>query len=444
MHAYCFPILRGLFSNIVLDCSQSHDIILRIMNAPSPLYPRLIEARVAEALADTPVVLIGGPRQVGKTTLVRQMADQGRRYLTLDDELTCLAAREDPVGLIRSLDCAVIDEIQRAPQLLLAIKKSVDEDRRPGRFLLTGSANLMVLPTVADSLAGRMEALTLLPLSQSEMHGTSANWLDSVFAGQFPGMSAPLVGEALVESVLRGGYPEVVSRATPRRRTAWARQYIDAIIQRDVRDVAGVDRLDQLPRFLRALAQVSGQLCNYSLLGAEVGLDHKTAARYVGIFEQMYLLRRIEVWARNGLKRVVKTAKVQFIDSGLLATLTDFSPAGAQQDRSRFGRLLETFVYGELMKHATTADGDYRLLYYRDHDQFEVDVVVENTAGLLLGIEIKAAASVRESDLRGLKRLAKVVGDQFKLGVILYDGTETLPLGEDFWAVPISSLWGRC
>jgi uncharacterized protein len=413
------------------------------MNAPPLLYSRRIEARVAEALADTPVVLIAGPRQAGKTTLVRQMADPGLRYLTLDDELTLLAAREDPVGMIRSLDKAIIDEIQRAPSLLLAIKKSVDEDRRPGRFLLTGSANLMALPSVADSLAGRMETLTLLPLSQSEMHGSTLNWLDSAFAGHLPKLSTPLVGEALVEAVLRGGYPEAVSRATARRRTAWARQYIDAIIQRDVRDVASIDRIDQLPRFLRTLAQVSGQMCNYTQLGGQVGLDHKTAARYVSVFEQMYLLKRVEVWARNRINRVVKTPKMQFIDSGLLSTLIDLTPATAAQDRRRFGHVLETFVYGELLKHATSADDDYQLLYYRDHDQFEVDVVIENAAGQLIGVEIKAAASVGKNDLRGLKRLASIAGEQFKLGVILYDGTETLPLGERLWAAPISSLWGQ-
>lgn len=193
------------------------------------------------------------------------------------------------------------------------------------------------------------------------------------------------MGEALVEAVLRGGYPEAVSRASSRRRTAWTRQYIDAIIQRDVRDVAGVDRLDQLPRFLRALAQVSGQLCNYTQLGAQVGLDHKTAARYISVFEQMYLLKRVEVWAGNRLKRMVKTPKVQFIDSGLLSTLIDLTPATAAQVRSRFGHVLETFVYGELLKHATTADGDYQLLYYLDHDQCEVDIVVENAGGQLVG-----------------------------------------------------------
>lgn len=261
-----------------------------------------------------------------------------------------LAAREDPVGLIRSLDRAVIDEIQRAPQLLLAIKKAVDEDRRPGRFLLTGSANLMALPTVADSLAGRMETLTLLPLSQAELHanGDSANWIDHAFAGTLLKVSAPVTGTALVDVVLKGGYPEALVR-TPRRRTVWARQYIDALIQRDVRDIADIAKLDELPRFLRALAQVAGQLCNYTQLGGQVGLDHKTAASYVALFEQMYLLRRVDVWARNRLSRVLKTPKLQFIDSGLLAILMGQTPAAIIQDRTRFGALLETFIFAELL-----------------------------------------------------------------------------------------------
>ena len=412
------------------------------MESPS-LLPRRIEPRIAEALLDTPVVLLAGPRQAGKTTLVRHIAaQQGLRYLTLDDGLTLLSAREDPVGMVRSLDRAVIDEIQRAPQLLLAIKKSVDEDRRPGRFLLTGSANLMALPTVADSLAGRMETLSLLPLSQSEIALRQANWIDQAFAGRILQASMPAVGEALVERVLRGGYPEAVARPAGRRRTTWARQYIDALIERDVRDIAHIDKLDQLPRFLRALAHTAGQMCNYTQLGAQVGLDGKTALRYCGVFEQMYLLQRIDVWARNRLSRVVKTAKLQFLDAGLLASLLDLTAQEVAQDRTRFGNVLETFVFGELLKHSTTAQDDYRLMYYRDADKFEVDVVIENAAGQLVGVEVKAAATVKASDLRGLKKWAALAGPQFRLGVVLYDGTETLPLGDGLWAAPLSSLWG--
>ncbi len=411
------------------------------MNLPL-LYPRQIEQRLAEALLDTPVVLLAGPRQAGKTTLVRQIAAKGLRYLTLDDELTLLSAREDPVGMIRSLDRAVIDEIQRAPQLLLAIKKNVDEDRRPGRFLLTGSANLMALPLIADSLAGRMETLTLLPLSQTEIEGRSANWIDQAFAGHLLRADTPALGDELVERVLRGGYPEAVSRVSAKRRVTWGRQYTDALIQRDVRDVAGIDKLEQLPRFLHALAQTAGQMCNYSQLAGQVGLDGKTAARYAGVFETMYLLKRVDVWARNRLSRIVKTPKLQFIDSGLLAVLVNLSFEEVRKDRTRFGHALETFVFGELLKHTTSAEGDYQLLYYRDADKVEVDIVIENAAGQLVGVEVKASATVKASDLRGLRKLAALAGDQFKMGVLLYDGAETLPLGDGIWAAPMSSLWG--
>ena len=407
-------------------------------------YSRTIAPRIAEAREDTPVILLVGPRQAGKTTLVKHIAEhQGLRYLTMDDELTRLSASEDPVGMIRNLDRAVIDEIQRAPQLLLAIKKSVDEDRRPGRFLLTGSANLMALPTVVDSLAGRMETLTLLPLSQSEIESRSVNWIDSAFAGRILEADRLSLGEDLVDRVLRGGYPEAISRGSVKRRVTWARQYVDAIVQRDVRDIASIDKLDQLPRFLSALAQTAGQMCNYTQLGGQVRLDGKTASRYVGILEQMYLLRRIEVWARNRLSRVVKTPKLQFIDSGLLSALLDLNADEVRLDRTRFGRVLESFVYSELLKHATVADGRYHVMYYRDADKVEVDIVIENAAGKLVGVEVKAAATVKDSDLRGLKKLAGLAGDQFLMGVVLYDGTETAPLGNRLWAAPLSSLWGQ-
>lgn len=409
---------------------------------PQSLYPRWIEPRIDEALLDTPVVLLAGPRQAGKTTLVRQIAERGLHYLTLDDELTLLSAREDPVGMIRNLDRAVIDEIQRAPELLLAIKKSVDEDRRPGRFLLTGSANLMALPTVADSLAGRMETLMLLPLSQSEIENRPANWVDRFFAGEILTTKPPVLGSNLVERVLRGGYPEAVARPTEKRRTAWARHYINAILQRDVRDIAEIDKLDQLPRFLNALAQTAGQMCNYSKLGGQVGLDGKTVCRYINVFEQMYLLKRIDVWARNRLKRVVKTPKLQFIDSGLLSVLTNIGHKDVALAKTGYGHILESFVFGELLKHSATSDDDYRLLYYRDADKYEVDMVIENSAGQLLGVEVKASATVKERDLRGLKKLSGLAGDQFTAGVLLYDGDETMPLGSNLWAAPLSTLWG--
>ena len=407
-------------------------------------YPRAIQSKLDEAFADTPAVLVSGPRQAGKTTLVRQIAqDQGLRYLTLDDPMVQLAARQDPVAWIRELDRAVIDEVQRAPDLLLAIKKSIDEDRRAGRFLLTGSANLMTLPTVADSLAGRMETLTLLPLSQSEIAGSHGNWIDQAFQGALLSTEQPVIGAQLVRTVLRGGYPEAIARDSDRRRNAWAQQYIDALIQRDVRDIATIDKLDELPRLLNAIAQTAGSVSNYSGLGAAVNLDSKTTAKYVGIFEQMYLLNRVDAWARNRLKRLVKSPKMQFVDSGLLATLIELGADEVSRDRTRFGNVLETFVYGELVKHAAVSDRRYRIMHYRDADQNEVDFVLEDVAGLMVAIEVKASATLTAKDLKGLNKLSQLAGDDFVMGVVLHDGSEIVPLGDKLWAAPVSSLWGH-
>lgn len=340
-------------------------------------YPRFIQSRVEEAMLDTPVVLIAGPRQAGKTTLVKAFGEQrGMRYLTLDDDLTLRLAKEDPAGLIRGLDRAVIDEIQRAPQLLLAIKKSIDEDRRPGRFLLTGSANLMTLPAVSDSLAGRMEVLTLLPLSQNEIRGSQLNWIDSIFGEKVPAIDELVIGDDLVEVVLKGGYPEVLTRSQARRRVSWGHQYIEALIQRDVLDVGSIQKLHELPRLLRALAHVSGQLCNYTKLGGELGLDHKTVGRYIGILEQMYLFKRIPVWTSNRLNRLVKTPKFQFLDSGLLAVLMDLNTDELSNNKSRFGHVLESFIYSELLKQSLNSDRHYEFYFYRDQNQYEVDLMI--------------------------------------------------------------------
>ncbi len=389
--------------------------------------------------------MLHGPRQAGKTTLAQRVAGAKRRYLTLDDAATLLSARQDPTGFLRSLDLAVIDEVQRAPALLLAIKRAVDEDRRPGRFLLTGSANVMTLPDVADSLAGRMETLTLLPLAGCEMRGTAGRWLDALFAGNIPRVSPKAarasVGDALVDRVLRGGYPEAVARTTPRRREAWARQYVDALVSRDVRDIANVEKLDHLPRLLGALAQMAGQLCNVAQLAGQVGLDNKTAGKYLAIFEQVFLVRRVPPWSVNRLSRIVKSPRIHFLDSGLLGSITGLNEAVVVRERVRFGAALESNVYGELLKQATWAADDYKVYGYRDKDQVEVDFAIESRGGSVAGVEVKAAASVQPGDFAGLKKLAALAGPRFSAGVVLYDGPDTLPMGNGLWAVPLSTLW---
>jgi predicted AAA+ superfamily ATPase len=223
----------------------------------------------------------------------------------------------------------------------------------------------------------------------------------------------------------------------------WAQSYIDSILVRDVADLSQVDKLDQMPRLFEALAHTAGQMSNYTKLGGQVGLDSKTASRYVGIFEQLYLIQRVAVWSANALNRVVKTPKLQFLDSGLLAAACGLGHDAIERDKTKFGALLETFVYAELLKCIHGLPQRYRILYYRDLSGTEVDFVLENSAGEVVGVEVKASATVRRNDLKGLKKLAELAGERFKLGVLLYDGDQTVPLGDGIWAAPISTLWGN-
>jgi predicted AAA+ superfamily ATPase len=405
------------------------------------VYPRFIERQIKTALSDTRVVLIVGPRQAGKTTLAEKLAHDRMPFLTLDDQTTLATARADPVGFVRGLDRAVIDEIQRAPELLLAIKRSVDKDTRPGRFLLTGSANLMTLPQVADSLAGRMEIAGLLPLSQCELRAESSDFLERVLQGRAPTMGECVVGAELVERVLAGGYPEALQRASPPRRQRWFTDYVKAVIERDVRDIAQIEHVTQMPRLLRVLAQHSGQIANYSSMGAPLGIGHVTSQKYTGVLEQMFLIRTLKPWYTNALKRLVKTPKLHFLDSGLLAALRGSTATKLAADRTALGALLETFVLAELLKLVSWSGDDLEFFHFRDRDGNEVDIVLENSRGQVVGIEVKAAATVSRADFSGLHKLADACGERFTLGLVLYDHDTVVPFGERMFAAPISTLW---
>ena len=405
------------------------------------MYPRFLERRVREALADTRVVLICGPRQSGKTTLARRIADDAMPFHTLDDATALNAASADPVGFVRSLDRAVIDEIQRAPGLVTAIKTTVDADPRPGRFLLTGSADLMTLPRVADSLAGRMGIVRLLPLAQAELRNSSTSFLDKAFAGEPPVSRTPIVGDDLVETVLAGGYPEALTRSGWRRRQDWHLDYIEAIIQRDVRDMARIEQLGAMPRLLRVLAEHSGQLVNYSGIGGPIGMNHVTTRRYMGILENVFLVRTLPPWYTNALKRVTKSPKLHFLDAGLLAALRGLTPQRLRRDRTQFGSVLETFVFGEILKLAGWAEDRYALSHFRDKERNEVDIVIEDGRGRIVGIEVKASATVTGRDFSGLRRLAAATGERFVQGLVLYDHEQTVPFGGRLTAAPVSALW---
>ena len=405
------------------------------------MYPRFLERRVREALTDTRVVLLCGPRQSGKTTLARRIAGDAMPFHTLDDATVLNAASDDPVGFVRSLDRAVIDEIQRAPSLVLAIKTAVDADPRPGRFLLTGSADLMTLPRVADSLAGRMGIVRLLPLAQAELRNSSTSFLDKAFAGEPPASRVPVIGDDLVETVLAGGYPEALTRSGWRRRQDWHLDYIEAIVQRDLRDMARIEQLGAMPRLLRVLAEHSGQLVNYSGMGAPLGMNHVTTRRYTGILENVFLVHTLPPWYTNVLKRVTKSPKLHFLDAGLLAALRGLTPLRLRRDRTRFGAVLESFVLGEILKLAGWAEDRYTLSHFRDKERNEVDIVIEDGLGRMVGIEVKASATVSGGDFSGLCRLAAAAGERFVLGLVLYDHERTVPFGERMAATPVSTLW---
>lgn len=401
-----------------------------------PLLERHLAGPIREALQDTPAVLVNGPRQSGKTTLVRQLAGP-MSYFTLDNPTTLSVAERDPVGFVESLDRAIIDEIQRAPKLMLALKMAIDQDRRPGRFLLTGSANVLALPQIADSLAGRMETHTLLPLSQAELQGRPNDFLRRAQAQDWP-LEHPRGN--LQELVLTGGYPEMRERTTPARRQSWAKAYTTHIVERDVQDIARIDQLIQVPTLLNLLATQCGQLLNLTQLGAQLGLDVKTANRYVGVLERLYLVQRVPAWSRHEANRLVKTPKLHFLDAGLQAALTRLSADLLLTQRTRWGATLETWVYAELRKAIALSPDFWYLSHYRDKDQVEVDFVLEDSLRQVIGVEVKAAATVLPQDFKGLKRLQTLAGDSFVSGIVLYDGAHALPFGDRLWAVPLSAL----
>lgn len=413
--------------------------------------PRHVVPRIKESLADTRVVLVNGPRQCGKTTLVRQLAE-GMSYVTLDDPAMLTLALQDPVGLVRQFDRAVIDEVHRAPRLMLALKMSVDEDGRPGRFLLTGSANVLALPQIADSLAGRMEVHTLLPLSQAELQRRPNDFLQRAQNQEWPlehpsWVTPTVAGSASekgsadrVEHVLAGGYPEMRQRATNARRQAWARDYIRTLMERDVRDIAQIEHLSQMPLLLNVLATQCGQLFNASQNGAQLSLNIRTLEKYLTILERLFLVQRLPAWSRHEANRLIKTPKLHFLDAGLQAALTRLSAPLLLTERTRWGTTLETWVYAELRKAIALSPEPWYLSHYRDKDQVEVDFVLEDPLRKIIGVEVKAAATVLPQDFKGLKRLQAQAGSDFITGIVLYDGTRALPFGDRLWAVPLSAL----
>jgi predicted AAA+ superfamily ATPase len=410
------------------------------------LLPRHIRPHLVEALGEARVVCLLGARQAGKSTLVRSIAQEEHpaRYVTLDDRATLELAREDPTAFVAGGDRLAIDEVQRAPDLLLAIKRVVDLDPDPGRFLITGSADIITHPRIADALPGRVDYMTLWPFSRCELTEREPGFLEKSFAGDVPSAEDPPIGrEGYAELVIQGGFPEVVG-ATQARRLRFFGSYVDSILGREIDELGGVRDGGTSSRILRLAAARSAALTNFSAIGQELGIDHKTAARHLNALEQLFLLIRLPAWHENLGHRVVRSAKLHIADTGMLCALIGADAKRLVEDGGLAGSIFETFAVTELIRQASAGEVAPELSFhhYRDQPGNEVDLVVERADGQIIGIQVKATATPRTRDASGLKLLRDKLGDRFRQGFLLHLGPEPLPLGDRISAMPLAALWG--
>lgn len=407
------------------------------------LYPRHARHLVSEALDYSPAVFVLGARQVGKSTLADRIVEaRGIEHaVTLDDRSLRDAARADPVGFLAGREGPVfIDEVQRAPDLLLAIKQAIDSDRRAGRFLLTGSANVLTAPAIHEALTGRAAFVSLWPLAQSEVERSGRNVVDALIGGDPPRVSGAPVGRAaFVDRVVTGGYP--AARALPARlRRRHLADYVRSTLERDLRAIADARHLDEIPRLLRLLASRSGSLYNVSNISVSLGLSRETVGNYTRLLETVFLVRRIPAWRPSIGSREIQSPKVYVVDSGLLAALLGADEQRVAADDRLTGSLLESFAAMEVARHADWAETPVTQYHYRDRRE-EIDIVLEANSGELAAVEVKASATVRPRDWAPMRRLREARGDAFRAGVVLYAGAETVALSDRIWAMPVSGLW---
>jgi predicted AAA+ superfamily ATPase len=417
----------------------------------SGLYSRHIKAGLDAALDDTPVVIVVGPRQAGKSTLASVAArEREARYVTLDDDGPRQAANDDPTGFVENATLPIcVDEFQKAPGLLPAIKARVDRARaggkRPaGMFMLTGSANVWATLRISESLVGRAERVPLWPLSQGELCGRRETFIDDLFAGRVARVSnAPVGRPAIAATLSAGGYPEAVARGDQRRRGRWFEEYVAMTLERDVRDLTRkAQQLDELPTLLRLAATRISGLLSPTGIARDAGMSRPTVQRYLTLLEQLFLLIRARAWSRNIGQRMIKAPKVWLPDTGLACHLLDYDRTRFEEDETSLaGALLENFVAMELVKQATWAEVNVRIHHLRTAGGREIDILIERGDGTICGIEVKLGATARSRDFAALRHLQNRLGARFTLGAVVHTGAETLPFGPNLWALPVSALW---
>jgi predicted AAA+ superfamily ATPase len=419
------------------------EILTRRVKISNMFYPRNLKSALTAAAGDTPIILINGARQTGKSTLLTTLeAEESTEIVSLDDLTVLQAIQSNAQAYLTGLQAKriVFDEIQRAPELFLPLKEAVDRRREPGRFFLTGSANVLTLPRLADTLAGRMEILSLWPLSQGELHQRQEGFIDLAFTDDpFPQCASPSLTE-LIERLLAGGYPEVLSRPEPRRRATWFRSYINTILQRDVQELSRIEGLAELPNLLALIASRTGGLLNAADLSRSLGLSNPTLQRYIRLLESVFLIVSVPPWFANLGKRLVKAPRLYLNDTGLLCHLLGLDAETLSGNRNHLGPVFENFAVLELLKQTGWSSREVRLSHYRTHAGQEVDVILE-AGQRVVGLEIKAASSLTPDHFKGLRHLKEALGERFHRGVILYTGSRTVAFDEKLWACPISALW---
>lgn len=406
------------------------------------LYNRLVQKKLSTALEDTPVILIHGSRQSGKTTLAK-VAAPDHYYITFDDVAQLTIAKDDPVGFIKRLpEYVILDEIQRVPELFSSIKASVDSNRKPGRFILTGSANILLLPRLSDSLAGRMEIITLWPLSNCELRGgkDSSNCLLGQIISNQVKNRLPVNTTPIEERVAGGGFPEPLKRKLFERKQAWYDSYITSLVERDMKDISEIRHVEQIPLMLKFLSAMNAELLNVSSLSNMLDMTRPTTNKYLQLLQQIFIVDLLKPWYANKGKRLIKTPKVHFVDTGLICSLQGMNASALVNDRNLFGHLLESYVYNELKRQASGLASPVNFYHFRDTNQNEIDIIIETRSSELYAIEVKATSTVRPSDFNTMKRFAEQHANRFKMGILFYDGELALPSGEQFLAVPFDWL----